>query len=118
MNIKSTLFAIILMTSFCITAPTKKEFSEFEPDIPGGTILMNPPYGERLGDKSELEVLYKLIGSILKQNCVDSDAFIFSGDRELTRMIGLKAHRSYILNNGKIECRFLHYPIRHGKYVE
>ena len=97
---------------------TKKEFNEFEPNIPGGTILMNPPYGERMGEKSELEPLYKLMGSILKQNCVDSDAFIFSGDRELTRMIGLKAHRSYILNNGKIECRFLHYPMRHGKYVE
>ena len=60
---------------------TKKEFSEFEPVITGGTILMNPPYGERLGDKSELEPLYKLIGSILKQNCVDSDAFIFSGNK-------------------------------------
>ena len=97
---------------------TKKEFSEFEMDIPGGTILINPPYGERLGVESELEPLYNLIGSILKQKCVDSDAFIFSGNRELTKIIGLKAKRSYILNNGKIECRFLHYPMRHGKYVE
>ena len=97
---------------------TKKEFSEFKPDISGGTILMNPPYGERLGDKSELEPLYKLIGSVLKQNCVDGDAFIFSGNKEMTKMIGLKSQRSHKLKNGKIECRLLHYPIRHGKYVE
>ena len=49
---------------------------------------------------------------------MDSDAFIFSGNRELTKMIGLKARRNYILNNGKIECRLLHYPISQGNYVD
>ena len=97
---------------------TKKEFSDFKPGIPSGTIIMNPPYGERLGDEKELELLYQLIGSVLKENCVDSDAFIFSGNRELTKMIGLKSRRSHILNNGKIECRLLHYPIRKGNYVD
>ena len=97
---------------------TKKEFSDFKPDIPCGTIIVNPPYGERLGDENELELLYQLIGSVLKENCADSDAFIFSGNRELTKMIGLKSRRNHILNNGKIECRLLHYPIRKGQYVD
>ena len=97
---------------------TKKEFSDFKPSIPSGTIIMNPPYGERLGDENELELLYQLIGSVLKENCADSDAFIFSGNRVLTKMIGLKSRRSHILNNGKIECRLLHYPIRKGNYVD
>ena len=97
---------------------TKKEFSDFKLDIPCGTIIMNPPYGERLGDENELELLYQLIGSVLKEHCVDSDAFIFSGNRVLTKMIGLKSRRSHILNNGKIECRLLHYPIRKGQYVD
>ena len=95
----------------------KKEFEDFTPELSGGTILMNPPYGERIGEEKELESLYQLIGSVLKQNCVNNDAFIFSGNKELTKLIGLKSQRNYVLKNGKIDCRLLHYPIREGNYV-
>jgi len=79
--------------------------------------LMNPPYGERIGEEKDLESLYQLIGSVLKQNCVNNDAFIFSGNKELTKLIGLKSQRNYVLKNGKIDCRLLHYPIREGNYI-
>ena len=79
---------------------------------------MNPPYGARIGEQTELESLYELIGSVFKQHCADSDAFIFSGNRELTKRIGLKARKRYILKNGKIDCCLLHYPIRKGNYVD
>ena len=79
---------------------------------------MNPPYGERIGEEKELESLYQLIGSVFKQNCVNNDAFIFSGNKELTKLIGLKSQRNYVLKNGKIDCRLLHYPIREGNYVD
>ena len=94
-----------------------KEFEDFTPESSGGTILMNPPYGERIGEEKELESLYQLIGNVLKQNCVNNDAFIFSGNKELAKLVGLKSQRNYVLKNGKIDCRLLHYPIREGNYV-
>ena len=95
-----------------------KEFEDFKPDSEGGTILMNPPYGERIGEEDELKNLYALIGHVLKQSCINTDAFIFSGNKDLTKMIGLKSHRNYVLRNGKIDCRLLHYPIKEGSYTD
>ena len=95
----------------------KAEICDFHPEEPG-MIIINPPYGERLGVENELDTLYQLMGDVLKKNCLDSDAFIFSGNVELTKHIGLKPVNKYPLKNGNIDCKLLHYPIRHGKYVE
>ena len=94
----------------------KAELIDFRPDIPG-IIITNPPYGERLGEESELDTLYQLMGDVLKSNCKESDAFIFIGNLELAKNIGLKPESKIILKNGKIDCRLLHFPIRHGKYA-
>ena len=95
----------------------KADFSDFHPKEPG-IIIINPPYGERLGENNELENLYKLMGDVLKTYCQDSDAFILSGNLELAKHIGLKPENKIPLKNGKIDCRLLHFPIRHGKYAE
>ena len=95
----------------------KAELSDFYPKEPG-IIIINPPYGERLGKDDELENLYKLMGDVLKTYCQDSDAFILSGNLELSKHIGLKPENKIPLKNGKIDCRLLHFPIRHGKYAE
>ena len=95
----------------------KGELSDFHPEKPG-MIIINPPYGERLGVENELNVLYQLIGDVLKTNCQDSDAFILSGNLELAKHIRLSPEKKILLKNGKIDCRLLHFPIRHGKYVE
>ena len=97
---------------------SKKEFSEFSPKEDGGMIIMNPPYGHRLNEQQELEPLYELIGDVLKTNCHNMDAFVFTGNKELSKLIGLKAKRRYMLKNGKIDCRLIHFPIREGNYVE
>ena len=97
---------------------SKKEFSEFSPKEDGGMIIMNPPYGHRLNEQQELEPLYELIGDVLKTNCQNMDAFVFTGNKELSKLIGLKAKRRYMLKNGKIDCRLIHFPIREGNYVE
>jgi len=95
----------------------KAEFCDFEPEEPG-VVIINPPYGQRLDEESELNELYKLIGDILKKNCQDSNAFILSGNTNLAKYIGLKHENSIQLKNGKIDCRLLHFPIRHGKYSD
>ncbi len=96
---------------------SKKEFSAFTPKEEGGMIIMNPPYGQRLSEEEQLKPLYELIGDVLKTNCPNMDAFVFTGNQNLSKLIGLKAKRRYMLKNGKIDCRLIHFPIREGNYV-
>ena len=97
---------------------SKKEFSEFSLKEDGGVIIMNPPYGHRLNEEQELEPLYKLMGDVFKTNCHNMDAFVFTGNKNLSKLIGLKAKRRYMLKNGKIDCRLIHFPIQEGNYVD
>ena len=96
---------------------SKEEFCDFSPSEDGGVVIMNPPYGQRLSEEEQLKPLYELIGDIFKQKCVNMDAFVFTGNQNLSKLIGLKAKRRYMLKNGKIDCRFIHFPIREGNYV-
>lgn len=68
-----------------------------------GTLITNPPYGLRLGEIKEVQVLYKEIGDFLKANCTGTSAFIYTGNLELRKHIGLKTTRRIHLDNGKLE---------------
>jgi len=68
-----------------------------------GTIIANPPYGMRLGELEEVQVLYKEFGDFLKTNCTGTSAFIYTGNPELRKSIGLKTSRRIHLDNGKLE---------------
>jgi len=68
-----------------------------------GTIIINPPYGIRLGIKKEIETLYKELGDFLKTRCNGTSAFIYVGDPELRKFIGLKTTKRTPLVNGKLE---------------
>lgn len=74
-------------------------------------IVINPPYGERIGEIKDLEILYAQIGDWLKQHCQNSTGYVFTGNRELAKKIGLKPTRKFALMNGKIDCRLLQYDI-------
>jgi len=88
-----------------------KDISEWQPPAPPKVVVVNPPYGERLGDADDLPALYKSLGSFLKKQCQGASAFVLSGNPEITRHIGLKAMRKHVLFNGPIECRLLRYDI-------
>ncbi|MBE0642574.1 MAG: class I SAM-dependent RNA methyltransferase [Bacteroidetes bacterium] len=72
---------------------------EFE----NGTLLANPPYGIRMGELEEVKLLYTELGDFIKQHCKGSTAFIYMGDPELRKSIGLKTSRRIPLVNGKLE---------------
>jgi 23S rRNA (guanine2445-N2)-methyltransferase / 23S rRNA (guanine2069-N7)-methyltransferase len=78
---------------------------------PEGLIVVNPPYGQRLGEVEELGPLYEELGHGLKRVFGGWTAFVLSGEKALTPSIGLKAGRKHRLFNGPIECRFLEYPL-------
>jgi len=81
---------------------------------PPGVVLMNPPYGERIGEEAEMAALYKTIGDALKANFQDYDAFVFTGNLEAAKSVGLKAARRTPLFNGPIDCRLLKYELYQG----
>ena len=69
------------------------------------TVLVNPPYGVRLGDRPEVEALYKALGDALKRRCTGTTAFVLCGDVKLVGSLGLKPSKRTPLWNGGIECR-------------
>jgi len=79
-----------------------------------GVIVTNPPYGVRLGDSNDLAALYPKLGDALKQRFSGWRAYIFTGDRELPRLIRLSASKRTPLFNGAIECRLYEFKMVAG----
>jgi putative N6-adenine-specific DNA methylase len=95
------------------------DFAETEiPEKPKGVILFNPEYGERLGDLTELEETYKRMGDFMKQKCAGYRGYIFTGNLDLAKKVGLKASRRIEFWNGTIDCRLLKYDLYAGKGTE
>jgi putative N6-adenine-specific DNA methylase len=74
-------------------------------------ILCNPPYGLRLNDVSSLTPFYKSLGDFLKQRCKGSQAYIFFGDRELIKKIGLRPTWKKPMRNAGLDGRFVRYDL-------
>jgi putative N6-adenine-specific DNA methylase len=91
---------------------------DLRPPTPVGTIVTNPPYGERLGEAEDLADWYPQLGDWLKKNFSGWDAWIISGDPLLPKLMGLKASRRIPLFNGPIETRFLQYKLVAGPMRE
>ena len=87
------------------------EIAELSPPPGPGIMIFNPPYGKRLGEEEELKPLYKEIGDTLKKRCKGYTAYLFTGNLELAKSVGLKASRRIVLYNGPIECRLLKYEM-------
>jgi putative N6-adenine-specific DNA methylase len=79
-----------------------------------GVVFLNPEYGERLGTDATLEVVYKNMGDFFKQQCQGYTGYIFTGNLELAKKIGLKPKRKIEFLNGKIDCRLLEYELYNG----
>lgn len=89
----------------------RRPFEETEPCGHQGVLVMNPPYGVRMGDKAELEALYRKIGEVFKRRFTGWTAYLLAGDLELARLVGLKPARRFVLFNGPLECRLLKYEL-------
>ena len=87
------------------------------PEEPG-VIMFNPEYGERLGTHTKLEATYKRMGDFMKQKCLGYRGYIFTGNPDLAKRIGLKASRRVEFYNGKLDCRLLEYELYEGSKRE
>lgn len=76
-----------------------------------GLLLVNPPYGERLGEVEDLKGLYTTLGLVLRERYLGWKAAVFTGNPPLCKFLRLEARRSHTLFNGPIECRLLRFEV-------
>ena len=90
------------------------DFADTEVPEEKGVVMFNPEYGERLGTHTKLEATYKRIGDYMKQKCKGYRGYIFTGNPDLAKKIGLSAKRRIEFYNGKLDCRLLEYELYEG----
>jgi len=83
-----------------------------------GVVMFNPEYGERLGVHTKLEATYKRIGDFLKKECLGYRGYVFTGNPDLAKKIGLSTSRRIEFYNGKLDCRLLEYELYEGSKRE
>lgn len=70
-----------------------------------GLVVLNPPYGERLGEQMDLIPLYQQMGEALHKSFQGWDAGVLTSDPMLAKALGLRAHKQYSFYNGSIPCQ-------------
>lgn len=78
------------------------------------TLFMNPEYGKRLGDERELVSCYEEIGNFFKQSCNGYTGYVFTGNANLAKRVGLRAKRRIPFHTADLECRLLEYELYSG----
>lgn len=90
------------------------DFADTEVPQQPGVVVFNPEYGDRLGTHSKLEVTYARIGDFMKKSCLGYSGYVFTGNADLAKKIGLRASRKIEFYNGKLDCRLLEYELYDG----
>lgn len=88
----------------------RKDFHEL-PKIENSVILCNPPYGIRLGSGQDLTSLYRSFGDFLKQRCTGTEAYVFFGNREMIKHIGLKPEWKKPIRNAGLDARIVKFVL-------
>ena len=91
----------------------KLSFSDIRPEQTSGTIIINPPYGERFRD-ADLETLYREMGSHLKRYFAGFSAWILSSNLKALKHVGLHPRFKFDLYNGELKCKFQGYDLYQG----
>ena len=77
-----------------------------------GLLITNPPYGERMGKKINLENLYGTLGDRLKKHYQGWSASVFTASPDLAKKMGIRARKKYHLFNGPIPCELLNFDVQ------
>lgn len=83
----------------------QQALSEFRSSRKFGCLIANPPYGERLGEVEDAEVLYREMGRRFADHDTWS-AFVMTAHQEFERIIGRKATRRRKLYNARLACNY------------
>ncbi len=91
----------------------KADFLEAPAPPEPGHLIMNPPYGERMG--IDLDEFYRAIGDRFKQAYPGHQAWIISSNMDALKKVGLKPSHKHTLYNGQLPVRFQGYELYQGK---
>jgi putative N6-adenine-specific DNA methylase len=83
---------------------------------PAGVMVMNPPYGERMGSADELARFYPRLGDHLKKSFAGWRCYVFTADLRAAKLIGLSPSKRIPLWNGALECRLYEFEIVSGSH--
>jgi putative N6-adenine-specific DNA methylase len=81
-----------------------------------GTLICNPPYGERMGE--EIEEMYVELGDWFKKELPGFTCWVISSNEDAMKHIGLKPERKIKIYNGDLECSFRKFTIFDGSRKE
>ena len=81
------------------------------PALKDTLIVCNPPYGIRLKHGEDMGAFMREFGDFLKQKCAGCQAFVYFGDRELVKQVGLKTSMKMPLRNGGLDGRLVWYKL-------
>ena len=88
-----------------------RDARQFKNPVEGarGTIIMNPPYGERMGDKREVQQLIREVGRTFQKEIPNWQKYILSSDEEFEKFFGRKSDKARKLYNGMLKCYLYQY---------
>jgi 23S rRNA (guanine2445-N2)-methyltransferase / 23S rRNA (guanine2069-N7)-methyltransferase len=92
--------------------PSKKTSSK------PGMLIVNPPYGKRIGEVRELKRLYSALGRQLRTHFQGWKAGVLTGNPDSGVAMGIRAKEKQTFFNGPIRCDFLEFDIIPKWYVE
>ncbi|HUQ76864.1 MAG TPA: class I SAM-dependent RNA methyltransferase [Burkholderiales bacterium] len=81
-----------------------------------GVMVMNPPYGERMGSAEELARFYPKLGDALKQRFAGWRCYIFTADLRAAKLVRLTPSKRIPLWNGALECRLYEFDVVAGSH--
>lgn len=89
-------------------------FEDLEVPEGTGTLIINPPYGERMDKDEDIELIYKQIGDTLKKKWSGYTAWVITSNLEAAKHIHLTPKPKIKVFNGSLECRFMKYELYSG----
>jgi putative N6-adenine-specific DNA methylase len=89
-------------------------FADLEPPEGRGTLILNPPYGERMDQDEDIDAVYRMIGDTFKKKWAGYEAWVITSNLEAAKHIHLTPKPRIKLFNGPLECRFMRYELYSG----
>lgn len=88
------------------------DFRDFTPSVTPDFMITNPPHGKRLDEVDPLRPLYRSLGDFMKQKMTKpAKGYVFTGNLDLAKEVGLSPKRRYVLSSGGVDSRLLEFEI-------
>lgn len=84
----------------------EKDLRDLEPFKDSTCVIANPPYGERIGSKKELETLYRQMRK-LETQALAKRVCVLTANPAFEKLYGKRATKKRRLYNGRLECEYL-----------